>query len=221
MLSNVQKIREKISLACKRVGREEKEVRLIAVSKGRSEKEIRGACDAGVREFGENRVQEALEKREAFPKDCVLHMVGHLQSNKARDAVALFDLIHSIDSIELARKISKCAKNAGKAQKILLEVNVSGEASKYGFAPKGVEAAVREIALLENVELGGLMAIAPNSENPENSRLVFRTLRLLRDEVAGKTGVALSELSMGMTNDFEAAIEEGATMVRVGRGVFD
>ncbi len=219
--SNLQKVRERIANACNRAGRNEKELRLIAVSKQRSGKEVREAFDAGVRDFGENRVQEAQGKRDAFPSNCELHMVGHLQSNKTREAVALFDVIHSVDSVDLARKISSCAKDAGKVQKILLEVNVSGEPSKYGFAPNAVEGAVAEIAKFSGVELLGLMAIAPLSENAEDSRPVFKALRELRDKIARKTKAPLPHLSMGMTQDFEAAIEEGATMIRIGRAVFD
>lgn len=207
--------------ACLRANRGPESVLLVAVSKRRSATEIRAAYEAGIRDFGENRVNEALEKREAFPKNCRRHMVGHLQSNKAREAVALFDLIHSVDSVELAQKISKCAKDAGKIQDILLEVNISGEASKQGFSPNEVLGAVREISALPNVKLAGLMAMAPLPPNPETARIVFRKLRELRDSARQETGLELPHLSMGMTDDFEAAIEEGATMVRIGRAIFD
>ncbi len=219
--TNVQGIRQRIASACGRCARDPKSVLLIAVSKLRAGREIRAAYGAGIRDFGENRVKEALGKREVFPKNCRLHMVGHLQSNKAREAIALFDVIHSVDSVELAQKISKCAKDAGKIQQILLEVNISGEPSKQGFSPNEVVGAAREISALSNAKLVGLMAMAPLHPNPETARLVFRKLRGLRDSIRQETGLELPHLSMGMTDDFEVAIEEGATMLRVGRAIFD
>ncbi len=172
------------------------------------------AVAAGQMVFGENRVQEAKAKIPLVSSRACWHLVGHLQSNKARDAVRLFDLIHSVDSVKLARELDRSADRIGKSQPILLEVNVAGEKSKFGFPPDQVEAALEEINSLARLETCGLMTIAPYADDPEKVRPYFRQLRGLCDRLG------LSELSMGMTGDFEVAIEEGATMVRVGTGVF-
>jgi hypothetical protein len=164
--------------------------------------------------FGESRLQEARAKIPLVSGRAHWHLVGHLQTNKARDAVALFEMIHSVDSVKLAAEINKWAERAGKTQAILLEVNVSGEASKFGLKPEDLDAALSEINRLPRLEVGGLMTIAPFRDNVEEARPCFRRLRELRDRAG------LRELSMGMTHDFEIAIEEGATMVRIGTAIF-
>jgi pyridoxal phosphate enzyme (YggS family) len=147
-------------------------------------------------------------------------MIGHLQTNKARDAVALFELIHSVDSVKLAGELDKCAGRTGKTQPILLEVNVSGEASKSGLKPEDLAAAIEQINALPRIEIRGLMTMAPFAEDAEKARPHFRRLRELRDEMENRFGMRLPELSMGMSHDFEAAVEEGATMVRIGTAIF-
>jgi len=215
--ANVETLRTRIDAAARRAGRDSSRVRLIgasAVSKGVTNEMVLAALDAGVHDFGENYVQEAqLRIADLGPRagEATWHFIGHLQTNKVPAALALFDTIESVDSLKLAQTISRRAE---KPVRILLEVNVSGEASKHGLAPADIAAAVAEIAALTNVDLAGLMTMAPEVEDVEQTRPVFRTLRQLA-EASG-----LSELSMGMTNDFEVAVEEGATMVRIGRALF-
>ena len=215
--ANVETLRTRIDAAARRAGRDSSRVRLIgasAMSKGVTNEMVLAALDAGVHHFGENYVQEAqLRMADLGPRagEATWHFIGHLQTNKVPAALALFDTIESVDSLKLAQTISRRAE---KPVRILLEVNVSGEASKHGLAPADIAAAVAEIAALTNVDLAGLMTMAPEVEDVEQTRPVFRTLRQLA-EASG-----LSELSMGMTNDFEVAVEEGATMVRIGRALF-
>lgn len=198
-----------------RAGRSPEEIRLVAVSKTVDAALVREAVEAGQRVFGESRVQEALAKAgELAGRGIEWHMVGHLQKNKAKAAVGLFEMIHSVDSVELLRLIDKYAAQAGKRQRVLLEVNLSGEESKHGASESSLPALVNESTGLENVLVEGLMTIPPYSEEPEHSRPYFRRLR----ELAGRFG--LKDLSMGMTNDFEVAIEEGATLVRIGTAIF-
>jgi PLP dependent protein len=211
---NVERIRERIRIAALRSGRQPEGVTLIAVSKAIEPERIEAAVAAGQTLFGESKVQEARAKIPLLSQHARWHLVGHLQTNKAREAVALFELIHSVDSIKLAVELNKWAERAGKMQAILLEVNTSGEASKFGLKPEDVSATLSEINKLSRVEVQGLMTIAPFFDDAEKTRPSFRRLRELRDE----TG--LRELSMGMTQDFEIAIEEGATMVRIGTAVF-
>ncbi|MFQ5406432.1 MAG: YggS family pyridoxal phosphate-dependent enzyme [Candidatus Micrarchaeia archaeon] len=218
--SNVGEVKRKICRACEKAGKDPKSVLLVAVSKQRSGKEIRAAYEAGLRHFGENRVDEAEGKREAFPKHSVLHLVGHLQSNKVLRAVQLFDVVHSVDSVRLAKKLDVVAKKLNKVQDVLVQVNVSGEGSKYGFSILEVKREFEELLHLKNLHVLGLMTIAPFSNNSEDSRLFFKQLQKLRDELEEKHGVKLPQLSMGMTNDFEVAVEEGATVLRVGRALF-
>jgi len=200
--------------ACERSRRSVDEITLVAITKGFEAQVVRAALDSGIRDFGENRVQEAEEKI-AQLKDLrpavTWHMVGHLQSNKAKVAVGLFDIIHSVDSIKLAEILNRRAE---KPLTVLLEVNVSGEVTKTGFSLGELAAAAKEIAQLTNLNLMGLMTVAPFVPDPEEVRPVFRKLRELRDSLG------LKQLSMGMTDDFEVAIEEGATMLRVGRAIF-
>ncbi len=218
---NVQRIREKVAAACKKSGRREKDVLIIAVSKNRSGKEIRSAYEVGIRQFGENRVQEAVEKRLSFPSSCVVHMVGRLQSNKAAEAVALFGVIHSVDSVHLAEKISHHAAELGKVQHVLIQVNVTGEESKSGVSPGDLGAVLADVLKLPNVRVLGLMTMAPLGAPEDAVRNAFSGLRTLRDQMQEKFSVKLPHLSMGMSDDFEIAVEEGATMVRIGRGLFD
>jgi pyridoxal phosphate enzyme (YggS family) len=211
---NIQKLQQRIARACEKAGRSPAEVTLVAVSKTVEADVIEAAFNAGLRHFGENRVQEAVPKIEQlrkFKPDIVWHMVGHLQTNKAKTATSIFDIIHSVDSLRLAEVLNNCSP---KKLRVLIQVNVAGEATKSGFALTEVDEAVRQISRLQNLEIEGLMTIAPLVENAEEVRPVFRQLRQLRD------AVGLKHLSMGMTDDFEVAIEEGATLVRIGRAIF-
>ena len=211
--ANITAVRARIDAACERAGRSQGDVTLIAASKGFPAEAIAEAVDAGHRDFGENRVQEAIEKIDALAARGITprwHLIGHLQSNKAKLAANRFAIIHSVDSLRLAEELSRRAERIG----ILLEVNAAQEASKFGFAPKEVAPALFSIATLPHLNVLGLMTVAPLSDDPEAVRPIFRALRELRD------ALGLRELSMGMTNDFETAIEEGATMVRVGRAIF-
>jgi pyridoxal phosphate enzyme (YggS family) len=222
---NLARVQERIAAATERAGREAAEITMVAVTKVRSPAEIRAAHQAGVRHFGENRVEEAAEKRPQLKMANVTwHMVGHLQSRKAKRAIDLFDIVHSVDSVKLARKLDGLAEERGKLLPILIEVNVSGEESKYGFqlsnrAP--LDAAVAEIVALSHLRVDGLMTVAFIAQDPEEVRPVFARLRALRDEFRVRFPQSdWRHLSMGMTDDFEVAIEEGATMVRIGRAIF-
>jgi pyridoxal phosphate enzyme (YggS family) len=216
---NVAAVRARIVAAAKRAGRDPASIRLIGASaafKGVSVEQMQAAMDAGLRDFGENRVQEAEAHIEALgtrARDATWHLIGHLQSNKVKDALERFDILQTIDSVRLAEQISRRAPKA-KPTRILLEVNVAGETSKFGFSPAEVAEAVAAIRQLPGIEIAGLMTIAPQVSDAEQVRPYFRELR----ELAEAHG--LTELSMGMTDDFEVAIEEGATMVRVGRALF-
>jgi pyridoxal phosphate enzyme (YggS family) len=215
--SNIAALRARIAAAAERAGRNPARVTLVgasAMSKGVTDEMVLAAMDAGLRDFGENYVQEAqlrLATLGARAKEATWHFIGHLQTNKVGAALSLFDTIESVDSLKLAQAISR---RADKPARILLEVNVSGEESKHGFAPDEIATAVAEIRALPNVDLAGLMTMAPEVDDPEETRPVFRTLRQLAE------ANGLTELSMGMTNDFEVAVEEGATMVRIGRALF-
>jgi PLP dependent protein len=207
-------VRERIGAACHRAGRIPDEVTLVGVSKAFPAGAVAEACAAGLEDLGENRVQEAEPKIRQLAAQGVSprwHMVGHLQTNKVKTATGLFAIIHGVDSVRLAQAISRQAR---EQVPILLEVNVAQEASKFGFAPQEVPAALHAIAELPNLDVRGLMTVAPVADHAEDVRPVFRRLRELRD------GLGLQDLSMGMTNDFEVAVEEGATMVRVGRAIF-
>jgi len=194
----------------------------MAVSKTVEPERIRQALDAGITLLGENYVQEAREKIPVVGRPAVWHMIGHLQTNKVKYVVNLFDWIHSVDRLELARELDKRAGQRSRRLNVLIEVNVSGEASKNGAAPGQVLELVRQISILPNVSVRGLMTMPPYSDDPENSRPCFIVLRQLRDEIvsAALPGISMDELSMGMTDDFEVAIEEGATIIRVGRAIF-
>jgi pyridoxal phosphate enzyme (YggS family) len=210
---NLVAVERRIAGACLRAGRKREEVTLVAVSKTKPAEMIDEAIAAGVTDVGENRVQEARDKRPLTRGLARWHLIGHLQSNKAKDAVRLFDVIHSVDSVALAEKLSRAASSAAKVQDVLLEVNIGSEPQKSGAIPADVAALAKGVSALDALNLRGLMAIPPAGE-PEQARRWFRELRAMRDTLG------LAELSMGMTDDFEVAIEEGATLVRVGRAIF-
>jgi pyridoxal phosphate enzyme (YggS family) len=210
----------KAALAC---GRDLRSVRLVAVSKTVSAERVRQAVAAGVDTLGENYIQEAREKIDALAALPVAwHFIGHLQTNKAKYAVRLFELIHTVDSLKLAAELDRQAAKAGKTQRVLVQVNVSGEASKSGASEAEAGQLVAEIAKLPHLSLEGLMTMPPFFDQPEKARPYFRALRRLRDEIQQRNlpGVDLRELSMGMTGDFEVAIAEGATLVRIGTAIF-
>jgi len=219
---NLTAVRERIERAAARAGRRAEEILLIGVSKTVEVERIRQALAAGLPALGENRVQEAKAKIEALGHPVPWHLVGTLQTNKAKDAIRLFDEIDSLDRPELARELDRRARARGKVVEALVEVNLGGEATKGGVAPDGLKAFLGEIAPLPGIRVKGLMAIPPLAEDPEASRPWFRQLRELRDAAAGwgVPGVEMRQLSMGMSADFEVAIEEGATMVRVGTAIF-
>ena len=207
-------------MACERAGRATDSVKFQAVSKGQPPEAVRAAADLGVTLFGENKVQEARAKIPLCPGNVRWQMIGHLQSNKCRDAVQLFEMIQSVDSSELAREIDKWADKSAKTMPILLEVNVAGESSKFGYGPQKLLNELKEINALGKIEIHGLMTIAPWSTDAEKVRPVFRKLRELKLECEQILGAPLPHLSMGMSGDFEVAIEEGATIVRIGTAFF-
>jgi PLP dependent protein len=212
--ANVERVRQAIARACGRAGRSPDDVLLVAVSKTVEAERIRLALAAGIAALGENRVQEAREKIEALGHPVPWHLIGALQTNKAKDAARLFDWIHSVDRVELARELSRRAHALDRTLDILIQVNLGEEPQKAGVAPAELKALVDALAGLESLRLRGLMAIPPAVETPEAARPFFRRLRELRD------AAGLEHLSMGMSGDFEVAIEEGATLVRVGTAIF-
>jgi pyridoxal phosphate enzyme (YggS family) len=216
----VQSVMERMERACRRAGRDPSAVRLVAVSKMHPPEAIREAYEAGLRVFGESRVQEAMAKIPMCPGDISWHMIGHLQRNKAKQAVECFEVIHSADSQRLLETLDRMAQETGRRPRVFLEVNVSGERSKFGLAPEAVPAVLEAAAQWRHLNVVGLMTMPPFFEDPEKTRPFFRRLRELRDEWRAQTGFPLDELSMGMTHDFEIAIEEGATWVRVGTALF-
>lgn len=218
---NLEAVRARFDGACARAGRDPAEVRLIAVSKYRPAEETRALYDAGVRDFGENRVQEACAKIPEMPGDIRWHLIGPLQTNKAKYLPGLLAEVHSVERMKVAAALEEEYGKRGLAVSVFVQVNVAGESQKSGCAPQDTEALVRGVAALGSVELAGLMTMAPYGTNAEQARPVFRALRKLRDEVSAATGIALPRLSMGMTNDFEVAIEEGATEVRVGTALYE
>ncbi len=226
---NLRSVQDRMAAAAARAGRDLSSITLVAVSKTHPVEMLIDAQHLGVRHFGENRVEEGSGKIPEFKAmiddpSVMFHMIGHLQSRKADEAVALFDRVHSVDSVKLAQRLDRCAAARDKALPILLEVNVSGEASKYGFdhaRRAELFGAIEVIAPLSHVRLDGLMTMAPIVRDPEGARPVFHGLRELRDEIEARySSVRLPHLSMGMTDDFEVAIEEGATLVRIGRAIF-
>jgi PLP dependent protein len=219
LATNVANVRARIAAAADRGGRRAEDVTLVAVTKTVEAARIREAVALGLRVFGENRVQEAREKIPAVP-GAAWHLIGSLQRNKAKEAVRLFQVIESVDSEELAEEISRRAAQQERVLDVLIQVNVAREPQKHGAAPEDAAALVRRASDLPGLRLRGFMTIAPLVSNPEEARPVFRALRDLRDRLERETRVPLAELSMGMSDDFEVAIEEGATMVRVGRAIF-
>jgi len=213
-------VRARIADACGRAGRDPASVQLIAVSKGQPPEIVAGAAALGLCVFGENKVQEAKAKIPLCPGRLRWHMIGHLQSNKARDAVALFEMAHSVDSLALAQELNKRADAAAKRLPILLEVNIAGEASKHGLSPAAALEHLDAINALPRLEVHGLMTMAPWTPDLERVRRVFRRLREVKSECEQRLGAPLPHLSMGMTSDFEVAIGEGATMVRIGTALF-
>ena len=217
---NLNSIRQRIAAACARAGRDESSVTLLAVSKTHPPEAIRAAVDAGQIFFGENKIQEAKAKIPLSPSRARWQFIGHLQSNKVRDAVELFEMIQGVDSLAIAREISKRAEQAAKTMPILLEVNVAGEASKFGYKPEQLLAELNELNALPRIEVHGLMAIPPFTPLAEKSRPYFQRLRQLKVQAEAVLGAPLPQLSMGMSGDFEVAIAEGATIVRVGTALF-
>ena len=220
LADNLEIVQQRIKAACERAGRKRDSVLLLAVSKTHPPETIRDAADCGQVFFGENKVQEARAKIPLCPGKLRWHFIGHLQSNKCRDAVELFELIQSVDSLPLAREINKRAEQAAKRMPVLLEVNVAGEASKFGYAPEKLLAELKELNALPRLELHGLMTVLPWMSEPERGRPHFRRLRELKAEGEQILGAPLPHLSMGMSDDFEIAIEEGATIVRIGTALF-
>ena len=220
LAENLEAVHARIAAACARAGRAPDAVRLLAVSKTYGPDAVRAAAAAGQRWFGENRVQEAAAKIPECPGNLAWHLIGHLQSNKAALAARLFDWVNSVDSAKLLETLDRHAAEAGRTLRALVQVNVSGERSKSGLAPAAVPDVLALAPRLRNVQIAGLMTIPPLAADPETARPFFRKLRKLRGEWAAATGLDLAELSMGMTHDLEVAIEEGATVVRVGTGIF-
>ena len=214
-------VRAKIDAACARVGRDPEEVEIIAVTKTHGAEVVKEAWDAGLRIVGENKVQEAAWKKPASVTGPMWHLIGHLQSNKVRKALGLFDFFHSVDTVALADRLDAIARDVGAQPHILLEVNVSGEKSKSGMRPDEVEPTIAHIMeVCPRLTVEGLMTMAPFSEDPEEARPYFRRLRELRDALERKLGIGLPRLSMGMSGDYEVAVEEGATWVRLGTVLF-
>lgn len=219
---NIKKVRENMEAACARSGRNINDVTLIAVSKTKPVSMMEEALETGTCDFGENKVQEILEKKPQLPEQVRFHMIGHLQRNKVKQVIDKVVLIHSVDSIRLAEQIEEEAEKKGIHADVLLEVNVAREESKFGFFTEEVEEALKEIGKFSHITVKGLMTIAPNVENPEDNREVFKKLYQLYVDIKSKNidNGTMSVLSMGMTGDYEVAIEEGATMIRVGTGIF-
>lgn len=220
--NNLETINKKIKKAALRVNRNFREIKLVAVTKTATIEQIKEAISTGVKIIGENKVQEAKEKYQILTADIEWHLVGHLQTNKVKYAIEIFDFIHSVDSIKLAKEIDKRSLKFGKITNVLVEVNISGEETKYGIKPEQVEPFLKEISEFSRIRVRGLMTIAPIVEDKEEVRPYFRKLRELSKEIKSKNikNVKMDHLSMGMTDDFEVAIEEGANMVRIGRGIF-
>jgi pyridoxal phosphate enzyme (YggS family) len=216
---NADEVERTILAACQRSGRSRSEVLLIAVSKTFTAADVESALRCGISEIGENRVQEARDKKPEVTTPARWHLIGHLQSNKAAEAVRLFDVVHTIDSAELAARLGREAARQNKALEVLLQVNVGNEPQKSGIAPAEARALAHQVAAIDSLRLTGLMTIPPAGD-PTGSRRCFAELRALRDLLAQDLGASFRHLSMGMSDDFEAAIEEGSTMIRVGRGIF-
>jgi pyridoxal phosphate enzyme (YggS family) len=213
-------IRERIAAAAQRAGRDPASVTLLAVTKAQPPEAVRSAADLGLTLFGENKVQEAKAKIPLCPSRLRWHMIGHLQSNKVRDAVHFFEMLQGVDSLHLAEEINRRADQAAKTLPILLEVNIVGEASKFGYPPEQLLSELKQVNALRRLEVHGLMTVPPWSPDPEKVRPAFRRLRELKQRCEDLLGAPLPQLSMGMSADFEVAIEEGATIVRIGTALF-
>jgi len=217
---NLERVREQIAQAAAKVGRKADDIELVAITKTHSAEKIREAVEAGHTLFGESRVQEARAKIPELPSNLRWHFVGHLQKNKIRHALPLFEMIHSVDSLALAEDINRIAEEEGMHPRVLLEVNVAGEGSKFGFHPEKLRNEMEPLLALPRLSIEGLMTIPPIAEEAEASRKYFIDLRELRDALEENFDLKLQQLSMGMTNDFAIAVEEGATLVRVGTAIF-
>lgn len=220
LAENLDAIHARIAAACARAGRSPAEVTLLAVSKTHPPEVVQQAARLGVVYFGENKVQEAKAKIPHCPGSLRWHFIGHLQSNKARDAVELFEMVQSVDSLALAQELNKRCETAGKRLPVLLEVNLAGEASKFGYAPERLLVELAEINALPRLEIHGLMTVPPWKPAAEQVRPYFRALRELKQRCEEALGAPLPHLSMGMSGDFEVAIEEGATIIRIGTALF-
>ena len=216
----INSIRHRIARSCEKTGRYPDDVKLICVTKEADISQIKEVLTLGASEIGENRVQAALIKHKQIGSRAKWHLIGHLQTNKVKDALQVFSLIHSVDSVRLAKEIDKEAKKINKVQDVLIEVNTSGEKTKLGIAPADIIAFFKEVTLYPNINILGLMTVAPEASDSEEARPYFRSLRELRDRLNSLLNTYYSILSMGMSNDFEVAVEEGATMVRIGRAIF-
>lgn len=219
---NYENIMSRVREAAKRSGRDPGEIKVIAVSKTVTAERVKTAFDAGLTDFGENRVQELCEKTDKLDIGCNWHLIGHLQTNKVKYIADRVGMIHSLDSLELAGEIQKRAQKAGRRMDVLVQVNVAGEESKFGIKPEETLNFVKAAAKMENIRIKGLMTIAPMAENPENIRWVFANLRKLLIDIRKENidNIDMDYLSMGMSNDFEVAIEEGSNMVRIGTALF-
>jgi PLP dependent protein len=217
--ANLKSVQQRISAACARAGRDPASVTLVTVSKGHSADEVRVASELGLNVFGENRVQEGKIKIGQCPGRLQWHMIGHLQSNKCRDAVHFFAMIQSVDSVALAREINKWAEKSAKTMPILIEVNIAGESSKFGYSPEALLRELKEINALPKIEVHGLMTVAPWTQDADKVRPVFRRLVELKKQCEEILGAPLPHSSMGMSGDFEVAVEEGATMIRLGTAI--
>ncbi len=218
----IEEVEDKISAACMRAGRNREEVTLIAVSKTMPVEDIREAMECGIIEFGENRPQELRDKQAEITEPLHWHMIGSLQTNKLKYVIGKTILIHSVDTLHLAEAIHEMSEKKGLITDVLLEINIAGEESKHGISPDGLEATVKEIAKLSCVRIRGLMTVAPYTEEAEENRIYFKKMKQLMVDINSKNidNVYMDVLSMGMTGDYEIAIEEGATLVRVGTGIF-
>jgi PLP dependent protein len=220
IIESYTRIEKEIAAIAAASGRSPGDIRIVAVSKTVDESVVQEAIDAGIRVFGENKVQEAKRKIPGLRGDFTFHMVGHLQSNKAREAIQLFDLIHSIDKVDTAAAVDREAGRIGKKQKVLIQVNTSGEESKSGIEPWSARDLATRVIDLKNLELIGLMTMAPFTDDEGVIRKTFSAARRLLEEINGSLGLALAELSMGMSSDYRIAVEEGATLVRIGTAIF-
>lgn len=222
ILENIEKVRQNIEAACKKSGRNPEEITLIAVSKTKPYIDIEEALPSGILDYGENKVQELSEKYDILPKDIRWHMIGHLQRNKVKYLVGKVSLIHSVDSLRLANQIETEFAKKDMIANVLIEVNMAEEESKFGVSAGDTLELVREISLLPHIRIQGLMTIAPYTDNPETNREYFSKMKKLSVDIREKNidNVNMNVLSMGMTGDYQVAIEEGATMIRVGTGIF-